>query len=1099
MQTETTINGFRLSPQQRNLWRSTRQSPAFRAQCAVLLEGPLRIEVLQESLSLVVNRHDILRTSFYQAPGLSLPVQVVAEGTQSWPAVRLLGVDQREAEEKVDALMRADAETPFDFAQPTLPRFTLMVLSPDRHVLLADMPALCADARTLANLVREIGACYARCLDNRAEGVKTDEPVPYVQFSEWQNGLLESEESEAGRAFWRRHDPQRLPPLRLPSESEVVAGATFAPECFDEALDDELCEAVRTAASGCGAEAEEFLLACWVCLLQRLTSNTDVAVGVVSDGREYEELHDALGLFARTLPVCIGFEEGLSFGSLLSKTQRLARDAYEFQESYAREASDDDDAADALYSFEHVRWPDSCVVPGPHPLRLRPLRLRAHGEPFRIKLVVASSTNGRLRLQWHYDPRRFDSSSTRRLAAQYLRLLTNAAADPTRAVSRLDVLTDEERHTSLVEWNRTQVDYGGSHCLHQLFEQQAARTPAAIALAYEDERLTYAELDSKASRLARLLSMKGVGPDVVVGLMMERSVEMVVALLAVLKAGGAYLALDPQYPAERLRFMLEDASVSLLLTQQQLFDSLPDGITGRDVEVIRVDAELVNEELSPDESGGDAGDGGVTPEHLAYVIYTSGSTGRPKGVAVEHRQLFNYVSSIVERLDLPAGGSFATVSTLSADLGNTMVFPSLCTGGSLHVISQERLANPDALAEYFNKQQIDCLKIVPSHLEALLSAQRPEQVLPRRRLVLGGEASHWGLVERVRELAPACSIFNHYGPTETTVGVLTHRFDGETDSARAATLPLGRPIANARVYILDAHARPVPVGVAGELYIGGNGLVRGYLGRPALTAERFIPNPFASEPGARLYRTGDLARHLPDGRLEYLGRVDHQVKIRGLRIELGEIEAALRSHASVREAVVTACEEAPGHKRLVAYVVPDRRQTIETEELRAHLAERLPRYMVPSAFITLDSFPLTPNGKIDRKALPAPELAQAISEKSYAAPRTPVEEVLAAIWAEVLGLERVGVHNDFFELGGHSLIAIQVIARIRETLRVDLSVKSIFGARTVAELAGIVVAAEARPGRTEKIAGALLKLGRMSPEEKSALLEEQRERTRGSI
>jgi amino acid adenylation domain-containing protein len=542
----------------------------------------------------------------------------------------------------------------------------------------------------------------------------------------------------------------------------------------------------------------------------------------------------------------------------------------------------------------------------------------------------------------------------------------------------------------------------------------------------------------------------------------------------------------------------------LLLTQQRLRDSLPE----HEAEVIFVDLGAQASCLQHLE-GAQASclhdleveecESEVTPDNLAYVIYTSGSTGKPKGVAVEHRQILNYVSSIVERLDLPGGGNFATVSTLSADLGNTMVFPSLCLGGTLHIISQERLTSPDDLAEYFNRHRIDCLKIVPSHLEALLSSEHPEQVLPRHRLVLGGEASNWGLIERVRALAPECSVFNHYGPTETTVGVLTYRIDGEQHRGSAATLPLGRPIANTQVYILDTYGQPVPLGVSGEVYIGGAGLVRGYLGRPDLTAERFLPNPFSAKPGARLYRTGDLARHLPGGDIEYLGRIDHQVKIRGLRIELGEIEAALRSHASVKEAVVMACEDAPGNKRLVAYLMSDRRRAVEMDELRAHLQAQLPEYMVPAAFMMLDSFPLTPNGKIDRKALPPPELAQAISEKSYVAPRGPVEAVIAALWAEVLGLERVGVHNNFFELGGHSLIAIQVIARIREILRVDLAVKSIFEARTVAELADVIVASEARPGQTEKIAAVLLKLGSMSPEEKSAMLEKKRKQTRGSL
>jgi amino acid adenylation domain-containing protein len=530
-----------------------------------------------------------------------------------------------------------------------------------------------------------------------------------------------------------------------------------------------------------------------------------------------------------------------------------------------------------------------------------------------------------------------------------------------------------------------------------------------------------------------------------VGIYVERSLEMVVGLLGIIKAGGAYVPLDPACPRERLTFILRDTQVPVLLTQQRL-------ITWRiepQTQVVYLDTAW--EGIA--QGNGTNPINTVTPNNLLYVIYTSGATGIPKGVAVEHQQLCNYLHGVLQRLALPHSASFATVSTLAADLGNTMVFVSLCTGGCLHVLSQERVMDPSAMADYFTRYTIDCLKIVPSHLAALQAVPHPEDILPSRLLILGGEASYTDWVERLRGLAPDCAILNHYGPTEATVGVLTYRVEANERTPIISTLPLGRPLVNVQIYLLDQRLQPVPIGVQGELYIGGANLARGYLNQPALTAERFIPHPFSNAPGARLYKTGDLARYLPDRNIEFLGRSDYQVKIRGYRVELEEVEVALKQHPAIQQAVVCAQEDIQRNKRLVAYVVYSRETAVSLHTLRSFLQTKLPDYMVPAAFVVLDVLPLTPNGKIDRQALPAPGQTRSSLGEAFVAHRTPTEELLAGILAHVLGVECIGLHDSFFALGGHSLLVMQVVSRLRQIFQVEIPLRVLFDAPTVASLA----------------------------------------------
>ena len=579
----------------------------------------------------------------------------------------------------------------------------------------------------------------------------------------------------------------------------------------------------------------------------------------------------------------------------------------------------------------------------------------------------------------------------------------------------------------------------------ELFEEQVLRTPESPAVVYESESLSYAQLNARANRLAHHLRELGVDCESHVGLCLERSLEMVVGLLAILKSGGAFVPLDPNDPRERLAHLLEDASVSVLVCRASRLHDLPEW-RARSVCLPNHDdaAGAAHALANPTRRRGG--------KHAAYIIYTSGSTGRPKGVVVEHRQLARYIQAALLRTALATPFKATTLSPLTAVAGLQVLFSAWATGSSVHLPSSDRIADPQQLADYFARQPVDLLKIAPSFLGTLLEADPAGRILPKRLLILGGESSSWELVNRIWRLAPELGILIHYGLTETTIGVMTYAVPPGDGAHPSRTVPIGRPLGDTRAYVLDEYLQLVPNGVTGELYFGGSHVSRGYLDRPGLTAERFVADPFAAEPGSRMYRTGDLARWLPDGNLEYLGRADHQVKIRGFRIEPGEIEAALAAHRTIAQAVVVVRDDGPGGKELVAYVVHARGATLGAAELRRHLGAFLPEHMVPAAFVMLDALPLLPSGKLDRQALPAPKR----SGNNYRAPRAPQEEILCGLFAHLLAMEQVGIDDNFFELGGHSLLVMRLVSQVRSSLGVDLPISTVFDAPTVAELAGLL-------------------------------------------
>jgi amino acid adenylation domain-containing protein len=1016
----TATESQRLSPQQERLWRLQKStSEAFRGQCSLLLEGEVEIPALVRALHDVVARH----------PTLAEP---------AWQEIDLGDLEPGEQQARLDEIFNRERRQPADLEQGPMLSATLLRLSADRHLLGLTLPALCADAPAMIHLAGEIGRAYAS--RENGEPLAAEMLFPYLQLAERQRAILAGEHAEQGRAFWRRQQGSSADP-RLPFAVDPPRNESFHPEVVTWTMPPDLTGQAHDLATQLGAPLAVVLQAAWRALLWTLLGPSSIVVATAFDGREFAPLHGAMGLFTHWLPIRVPIVPDFRFHELVRRIDRAVSEAREWQSYYAPGG----DSLSLPLGFDYQEWPARRVA-GKVSISIFDLYLCA--DRFDLRLSCTRTVGG-LALALYYAAERYRGTDIARLAEQLEVLLRCVVASPGARVSEIEIMGDAARHQLLAEWNDAGLAPSRrAESVHLLVEEQTDRIPANLAVIAEDGRMTYAELDARASQLANFLRCRGVGPEVLVALCLDPSLEMVVALLGVLKAGGAYLPLEPGAPLQSLAFILEDAQPKLVLTQARLRAGLP----AERPETVSVDDEwpAIARESSVRPASR------TLPDHLLYVIYTSGSTGRPKGVPVAHRQMINYVANLCPRLDLPSGASYAMVSTLAADLGCTMLYPALASGGCLHVLAGHRAADPVALAEHFERHAIDALKIVPSHLAALMTHSHPASLLPHRRLVLGGESSRWEWIEQIQKLAPDCVVLNHYGPTETTVGVTTQRL--ERASGRRGPVPLGRPIANTRIYVLDGRLRPVPVGAPGQLHIGGVALARGYLGRPALTAERFIPDPLGRTPGGRLYATGDLACRMPDGTLEFLGRADHQIKLRGFRIELGEIESVLTEHPGVREAVIVVREEADGDRQLVGYTVSGAsgEPAPPASELREFLRERLPEHMVPAAFVPLPALPLTPNGKVDRQALPAPEQAHRDRERALVPPRDDLEVRLVQIWQDLLKVQPIGIHDNFFDLGGHSLLAVALMARIKAVTGKMPPLALLLQQATVADLARVL-------------------------------------------
>jgi len=1036
------IEGFRLSPQQRHLWslEQAGDERQYRAQCTVLIEGSLNLQVLKAVLRDVSDRYEILRTTFRCPRGTSIPLQGVNEQSAPWiEEYNLSTCDPSRQEAEIESLFQEVGRIPFDLANGPVLRISLLTLAADRHMLLVNVPSLCADAASLRILVREISRRYSafvRCQE------PSGEPSQYADLAEWENNLLESEEANEGKKHWREAEAPALRVPKLSFEKRPSARAAFEPRLLASPVNPELTPKIRKLLAKYDASASAFFLACWQILLWRLTGESDFVVGLACDGRTYEGLQEALGLFAKTLPVQFRFEEQLRFSEVLERTNGSAREAVEWQE---------------YFDFEQLPRLDAEI----EPCRFFPVAFEfqdaeaKHTEGdtifsiqkqyscfdrFKLKLSCVQR-GGLLVAELNYDSSFFCAEDVDRLAQEFRTLLESVCANPESPIADLDIVSPNEQRRLLVEFNDRQTDYPESKCIHQLFAERARQQPENVAVVFHNHRLTYAQLEARANQLAYHLQGLGVGPEVPVAICMDRSLEMVVGILGILKADGAYVPLDPEYPKERLAYMMEDARTQVLLTQNTLRESMPElGIA-----VVCVDSDW--ETIA--RHGKSTPQANATAANLAYVIYTSGSTGQPKGVMVEHGGLTNTINWTMETLELSSSDRCILKTPITFDASGRELFATLLAGGTLIVAEPGGHRDSRYLADTIRGERISILHCVPSLLRLLVEEPAFDESLAVRAVMCGGEALPPQLVTRFQSRIGA-KLYNVYGPTET---IIDSTFWSCEECNPHCAVPIGRPIPNAQVYILDDLLRLLPIGVAGDLYIGGVGMARGYVRRPDLTAEKFIPDPFSGEPGARLYKTGDIARYRPDGNIEFLGRTDHQVKIRGFRIELGEIEGTLEQHPAVLQAIVQPQEVAPGEKRLVAYVVAERESRPTAGELRGFLKDKLPEHMVPAVFVLLDAFPLTTNGKVNRRALPTPDDRRPELDQVFVACRTPTEELLAAIWSQVLGIERVGIYDNFFQLGGHSLLATQVVSRIREAFQVEMPLRRLFEAPTVAGLA----------------------------------------------
>lgn len=1057
-----TTTGYRLSPQQRQIWQEQQHywpedaTANYCAQAVLAVHGNLEPDRLRAAVTDVVARHQILRTSFPRRSGMRTPMQVIhEEPAVAWREEDFSNDSSDTQQSLTDAVVKD--ETLMDASAGF--RIAVARWSAEDWRLVLTMPAFCADDVSLRIIAKEIFKSY-----DLSSG--ESEPAQYIQFSEWQHELAESEDSETGRAFWLEQQTSHSSAFPFANSPSGETGKRIR-----SSLNRDVAIHLDRVAAECKLPTETVLLACWFVLIWRLTTQETLSVNCVVDGRQYEELRDSIGVFARALPFSSQFDEQQTFAEFARQLEQGRRKVMDWQEYFEGQPDT------AAVGFEYVEHSREWMFAGSLKWRLLEKRSEIHRPKLGLRCEKTDETV-------ELELVSYVSGDFERLLPRMQMLVEATVRNVNQQIGELPIVDESEWNYLVHELsssNHEAVDEPQNFV--RTFETMAERFATQPAVVGEDEELTYGDLNRRANQLAHYLQRLGVKAETRVAICLERSAKFVLALLGVLKAGGAYLPLDLIYSRKQLSFMLEDAAPSVLLTEQNLLAALPEH-AGRNV---CLDSEW---QIIAAESGENAPQVS-TDENLAYVIYTSGSTGAPKGVGVERRQLQNYLRAVRPRLRLHDGASYAMVSTFAADLGNTAIFSALATGGCLHVISRARATNPDSMAEYFGRHEIDCLKIPPSHLEALLEASTPARILPRRCLVVGGEPLHHHLVARIEELAPDCRIVNHYGPTEVTIGMSSYTVSENV--SRPAVLPLGRPMVGTQVYLLDRHLAPVPFGVAAKLYVGGKSVTRGYLNRPELTAQRYVPNPFGPA-GTRLYDTGDVALYLPDGNIAFLGRNDNQVKIHGYRVELGEIECALLQHESVREAAVITRGETAVDKRLAAYLVCRSNRIPTATELREFLLTRLAAHTIPSDFVLLKSLPLNPNGKVDRRALPATEGVSLEQEQAFVEPRSAVEQVLAAIWSSVLNQERVGADDNFFALGGHSLAAMQVQARVRKVFQMDLSLRSVFEATTLAMLAQAIVDNETEPGLAERKARVWKKLEAMSAAEREALRLRQQQR-----
>ncbi len=1039
-------SGIPLSFAQQRLWFLDQLEPGtaqYNIPAGIRIDGSLDEALLLRSLNEIVRRHESLRTTFRTDDGT--PVQVIAPSfTLTLRRKDLTSVRPEIREEEAQRLATEEATTPFSLTEGPLLRVFIIRLEEDSHLLIFTIHHIITDGWSTGVLVRELATLYRTFLNNEPSPL-SPLPVQYADFAAWQRAWLQGDVIENELAYWKKALQNAPSSLSLPTDRPRPAVVTERGAIYPFTLSREIGHAINRLNKQEGVTTFMTLLAAFQTLLYKYTGEQDMCIGTPVANRNRVETEGLIGLFVNTLVMRGDLSGNPTFRALLARVRETALGAYAHQDTPFEKvvgavAADRDMSHTPLFQVMFILQNaphDPLELPG---LTMTYVPIDSGISLFDLTLTLEETHEG-LTGRLEYSTDLFDASTIARMVEHFQTLLLSALEHPNVQVSALEMMADTERNRVLVEWNDTKLDFPNEVCFHQAFEEQVLRSPDAVAVVYEMDRLTFAELNLRSNRLAHYLRSLGVGPDTLVGVAVDRCVDLLVGVLGILKAGGAYVPLDPSYPAQRLRIILDDAGATIVVGKRSLVEL--GEITGRHV-VLLDDHWPVIEKMS-----GSNPENLATSNNLAYVIFTSGSTGRPKGVMIEHRSMMHLGAALQQEIYSRHQAAPLQIS-LNASLNfdaSVQQIVMLSRGHTLHIVPQDIRLDGEALLKFVRESELDVFDCVPSQLKLLLEVGLfgednwvPSILLP------GGEPIDHELWRTLASVNRSES-YNMYGPTEctvdSTIGIVREHSVAPT---------IGKPVANVTMYVLDEQKQIVALGIPGELFIGGEGVGRGYAGRADLTAERFLPNPYSHQSGARMYRTGDVVRYRNDGTLEFLGRIDEQIKIRGFRVELGEIEAVLRGHKYVRNAVVVAREIIPNRKRLVAYVVPAEKSVLTVAELRESARAQLPEYMVPSAFVLLESLPLTPNGKLDRRALPDLDHERPDFESEFIAPRTPVEISLAKIWQELLGLSQVGVRENFFELGGDSIVSIQVVARARHA-GIHLTPKHIFLYPTIEELA----------------------------------------------
>ncbi len=1076
-----------LSLAQERLWFLDQFEPentAYNTPGAVRLTGRLHTAALEQSLGTILQRHEALRSSFTVVDGR--PRQSITRGpTLMLPVVDLQTLPEAGREAEVQRQATEESQQRFDLGQAPLMRAKLLRLAEMEHVLLLTMHHIVADGWSHGVFWHELEVLYNAFVSGQPAPLPAL-PIQYVDFAAWQREWLQGDLLDAQVSYWKKHLAGAPPVLELPTDHPKPAIQTYRGARQSQVLPKRLVHALQALSQREGSTLFMTLLAAFTTLLHRYTGQDDILVGSPIASRNSVELEGLIGCFVNTLVLRTDLSGDPSFRTLLRRVREVTLGAYAHQnlpfEKLVEALQPERDLNrhplfQVMFALQNAPMP----VLEPRGLTVSHLAIEKGTAKFDLAVFMTDSEEG-LEGVWEYKTDLFEPATIGRMLGHLRILLEGIVAHPEQPISTLPLLTEREQDQLLMGWNDTQAEYPKVSCVQQCFEVQVERTPDAIAVVCDEERLTYRELNDGANRVARVLVEQGVGPDVVVALLAERGVNMLTAMLGIFKAGGAYLPLDPRQPSDRLGQMLQGSGTPLVLAALQCLAALTRALEsrtlGKEVQAVAI------EDLIRSEPCGANPPPRSTPDHLAYVIYTSGSTGTPKAAMMQQNGMLNHVYAKITDLKLAETDIVAQTASQCVDISVWQCLAPLLVGGRVHVFNDDVAQDAGRLVEEVQQAGVSILETVPSLMRMMLEEVERRgpsgpDLSALRWLISTGEALPWALCRRWLSHYPHVPVLNAYGPTECSDDV-THYASHSAPATGATRTPIGHPIRNMRLYVLDGRLQPVPIGVPGTLYIAGDGVGRGYLNQPVLTAAVFLPNPFRGEPGTRLYETGDVVRYLPDGDIEFLGRVDDQVKIRGFRVELAEVEAVLRRHPAVLQAVVVTREdhdkaagvpmadrhaEAPGAeiprptstgKRLVAYLVPVREEAPSGHELRRFLKTKLPEYMVPSDYVWLDTLPLTTSGKVDRKALPAPDRSRPVREDGFVAPRTAVEEALARTWAEVLKVAHVGVLDDFFELGGHSLLAVRLFAEIEKEFGKRLPLSSLFQDATIAHVARLI-------------------------------------------